>query len=379
MPVLFPLQKEDFNSLIWLLEHSPFNDLTEKDLFSFLSVMNRIQYEPGEIVIQEGETATSAYFVLNGELSLSMFERKTKHYSKGSFFGEIGLIDSRPRMGTICADENSNLLKIEASDLENESRVSPHISTGLKENKFGISHKEVQAIYKLALELPAIEPVGIGFHIGSQLTTIQPFKDATKILVQLAHKVKALGVDLKYIDLGGGLGIKYNEENPPERDVYVKTICELIDIPDIKLIFEPGRSIVGNAGFLVTRILYRKENEGKTFYICDAGMNDLVRPVLYQGYHKVYPVKENTQMGESETDLVGPICETGDFLARSRILPCFEKGDLATLASSGAYCFSMSSNYNARTRAAEVLIKDNSAILVRKRESYEDLIRGESV
>ena len=128
MPVLFPLQKEDFNSLIWLLEHSPFNDLTEKDLFSFLSVMNRIQYEPGEIVIQEGETATSAYFVLNGELSLSMFERKTKHYSKGSFFGEIGLIDSRPRMGTICADENSNLLKIEASDLENESRVSPHIS-----------------------------------------------------------------------------------------------------------------------------------------------------------------------------------------------------------------------------------------------------------
>ena len=278
-----------------------------------------------------------------------------------------------------------------AADMNKTARISirvnpdvdagthPYISTGMKENKFGISHKDIPKMYKLALSLKGIEPVAIGCHIGSQLTDLAPFRDALKILKSLALEIKELGVKLRYIDVGGGLGISYNDETPPSTEEYVRMIMSEIDLPEITVIFEPGRSMVGNAGVLLTRVLYEKVNEGKQFFICDAAMNDLIRPALYQAHHEVLPVAEKTAMTKNEADLVGPVCETADFLAKSRILPDFNPDDLAVLSSAGAYSFVMSSNYNSRPRAAEILLDKGQAKLVRKRESYEDLIRGETV
>ena len=259
-----------------------------------------------------------------------------------------------------------------------DARTHPYISTGLKENKFGIMHNEIMSLYRKALSLEGILPVGIGFHIGSQLTSLSAFKDAGKIISKLAHEIRSLGINLDFIDVGGGLGITYDDETPPDPEDYVRELTAAIEVPGATIVFEPGRRIIGNAGILITRILFQKDNGSKRFYICDAGMNDLIRPSLYSAFHEILHSKEHIPANH-KADLVGPVCETGDFIARDRELPDFKRDDLAVIASAGAYGFSMSSNYNSRPRAAEVLVDGKVHRLIRKRETYEDLVSKENL
>ncbi|MCF8054340.1 MAG: diaminopimelate decarboxylase [Deltaproteobacteria bacterium] len=259
-----------------------------------------------------------------------------------------------------------------------DPQTHPKISTGLKENKFGVDIKEAPAYYQRAQQLDNVEIVGISCHIGSQLTKIAPFVDALKRIKALMEKLEGWGIDIKYLDLGGGLGITYKDEEPPSPASYAREILSVIDSSKTTLIFEPGRVLVGNAGVLVTRVLYTKENHGKKFVVVDAGMNDLIRPSFYESYHKIQPVYVGT--GKTVVaDVVGPICETGDYLARQREIADVQQGDLLAVMSSGAYGFTMSSNYNSRGRAAEVLVAGKKAHLIRKREKYQDLIKLERI
>jgi diaminopimelate decarboxylase len=263
-----------------------------------------------------------------------------------------------------------------------DAETHPYISTGLKKNKFGIPVAQARETFKLARSLPHLEPVGLDFHIGSQLTKTSPFRDAIARLGELARTLVSDGVTVKYIDIGGGLGIPYNQEDPPSPAEYGRAIGEAMQefaSLGVTLICEPGRVIVGNAGVLVAKTLYLKQGEMKNFVIVDAAMNDLIRPAFYDSYHAIWPVKKRAP----ETfvaDVVGPICETGDFLARDRSLAQKpDEGDLLALMSAGAYGFTMSSNYNTRPRAAEVMVKGGSYAVVRRREELEDLVRGEEV
>ena len=265
-----------------------------------------------------------------------------------------------------------------------DAKTHPYISTGLREHKFGIDHTEVIAIYKQALELPGCEPVAIGSHIGSQLTSLQPYRDAAARVNDLIREVRAAGVELRYVDVGGGLGIPYRKESegaapadePPAPEEYTRMLAELMP-EDLTIVMEPGRSIIGEAGVLLTRIILKKKNGAKTFVICDAGMNDLLRPSLYSAYHEILPARRNDG-ATIKADLVGPVCETGDFFARDRVMADFEPGDLAVLRSAGAYSYCMASNYNSRGRPAEVLIEDDgSARLIRRRETDDDMLRLE--
>lgn len=262
----------------------------------------------------------------------------------------------------------------------------PYISTGLKSNKFGVPHGEARRLFAKARELPGLAPRGIGFHIGSQLQKLNGFRDAARVLRELIEAVSADGVRLEYLDVGGGLAIRYagsdgtdDASGPPEPEEYVRLLLDELPYPELTIVFEPGRSVVGNAGVLLTRTLYCKQNEDRRFAIVDAAMNDLIRPALYQAEHEVFACDEARQRGgRLRTDLVGPVCESGDFFLREALLPDFQRGDLVCLASAGAYAFSMASNYNSRPRPAEVLIEDGQARLIRERESYADLVRGES-
>lgn len=259
-----------------------------------------------------------------------------------------------------------------------DAGTHPYISTGLKENKFGLSIEQAEKAYLRAKELPGIEIRGIDCHIGSQLVDAAPFMDAFSRVKKLLGRLESAGISLDYIDIGGGLGICYSDETPPSPDEYVKSILQLAsDLPQT-IIVEPGRSISGNAGILVTRVLYTKKNGSKQFFIVDAAMNDLARPSLYKSWHEIQPVRkkeEKTVMA----DIVGPVCETGDFLARDREVPLLQQDDLIAVMSAGAYGFTMSSNYNTRPRVAEVIVKDDSFSVVRKRESREELIQNESI
>ncbi|MFN4131693.1 MAG: diaminopimelate decarboxylase [Caldimicrobium sp.] len=259
-----------------------------------------------------------------------------------------------------------------------DPKTHPYISTGLRKNKFGIPEEEVIPLYLKAKENPYLLPIGLDAHIGSQLTEISPFVDAVRRLKELWRDLTSRDFELKYIDLGGGLGIVYDAEEPPLPEEYSKSIVEeLRDLP-ITLIFEPGRVIVGNAGILVTQVLYTKSNKEKNFVIVDAGMNDLIRPAFYQAYHKIIPLEDR---GEEEiiADIVGPICESGDFLAKERKISKVKRGDYLVVMSAGAYGFVMSSNYNSRPRAAEVLVDGNQVFLIRRRETIEDLLALESI
>ncbi len=254
----------------------------------------------------------------------------------------------------------------------------PYISTGLKKNKFGIAIEKALEEYKLAAGLKNIEVIGIHQHIGSQITQVTPFVDAVEKLLAFVDQLNEAGIKIKYIDIGGGLGIPYKDESPPAPVELAKEIVPMLKKHNCTIVFEPGRLIVGNAGVLVTKVLYTKRTEAKGFYIVDAGMNDLVRPTLYQAHQAIQPVLEEvSKRSKSEVDVVGPICETGDFLAKDRILPEFKKGDLMAVMSAGAYGFTMSSNYNSRRRAAEVLVKGDRYHVVRDRETWDDLVRGE--
>jgi len=257
-----------------------------------------------------------------------------------------------------------------------DPRTHPYIATGLKENKFGIDMEAAVTEYVRARDLPHLEVVGVGCHIGSQLTEVSPFVDALKRLKVLVARLRSRGVEIRYLDLGGGLGITYQDEEPPQPGEYAQVLMAELDRFECRLIFEPGRVIVGNAGILVTRVLYLKEGPAKQFVIVDAGMNDLIRPSLYGSYHQIQPVVYR-QRPETRADVVGPICETGDFLARDRHLPQVEPGEMLAVMSTGAYGFSMSSNYNSRPRPAEVLVRGDRFEVIRSRETLDDLLRGE--
>lgn len=259
-----------------------------------------------------------------------------------------------------------------------DPQTHPHISTGLKENKFGINVAASLTAYRQAAGMKHLDIKGVSCHIGSQVTKLSPFIDALARLKELIERLREAGMKIRYLDLGGGLGITYDRETPPHPSEYARAIIDAVREMECTFIFEPGRVIVGNAGILVSRVLFIKENDGKTFIIIDAGMNDLIRPSLYSSYHRIQPVLRQ-ERGEITADVVGPVCESGDFTAKGRKLPAFERGELLAVMSAGAYGFSMSSTYNSRPRIPEILVRDDRYAVIRRRESYEDLIRGEQI
>jgi diaminopimelate decarboxylase len=259
-----------------------------------------------------------------------------------------------------------------------DARSHPYISTGLKENKFGIDIHAAEAVYRRAAEMPEILIAGIDCHIGSQLTELAPFLDALDRVLALADRLGRQGIQIDHLDLGGGLGIRYTDERPPEPADYAEALEQRLGERPYRIILEPGRAIAGNAGVLLTRVEYLKPTEAHRFAIVDAAMNDLLRPALYQAEQQIVPVKRRMD-GEAQIwDIVGPVCETGDFLGKGRPLALME-GDLLAIRSSGAYGFSMSSNYNSRPRAAEVMVDGGVAHLVRRRETLPELFAGESL
>ncbi len=253
-----------------------------------------------------------------------------------------------------------------------DPHTHPYISTGLQKNKFGIEMTQALEGYMLARDLPHIDPIGIDCHIGSQLTSLSPFLEALDKVLEFREHLSILGLDISYLDLGGGLGITYGEETPPHPRDFGRAVLERTKGLNLTLVLEPGRVIAGNAGILVTEVLYTKTTPSKQFVIVDAAMNDLVRPSLYASYHRIAEVLPHGRT-EQTVDVVGPICESGDFLARDRVLPAVEQGELLAVFSAGAYGFSMSSQYNSRPRAAEVLVRGDTAKSIRRRETYDDL------
>lgn len=261
---------------------------------------------------------------------------------------------------------------------EIDPKTHPYITTGLKKNKFGVLWKDARRLYGEIKREQILVPVGISSHIGSQILELTPFVEAVRSLRSMIRQLKGDGIPIQMVDIGGGLGITYKDELPPRPEEYARVIERELEGMGLTLILEPGRVLVGNSGVFVAKLLYIKKIPGKTFYIVDGAMNDLVRPALYGAYHEIVPVKK----GKGDTvkvDVVGPVCESGDFFARDRAVASIKPGDLIAVLGTGAYGFSMSSNYNARRRVAEVLVKDREFYVIRKRETLRDLMRGESV
>ena len=274
-----------------------------------------------------------------------------------------------------------------AKDLGKKARISirvnpdidpkthPYISTGLSENKFGVDIEIAKGMYVYAKKSEWLEPVGIHFHIGSQLTELEPIREASAKVADLVRALQAIKVDIKFFDVGGGLGIRYKDEETIKPYDYAQAILGTLSGLDVTIICEPGRFLVGNGGWFLTKVLYEKENKGKRFVIVDGAMNDLIRPSLYNAYHKIEVLNDNKET--SKANIVGPICESGDFFAKDVEVPKTNPGDLIVIHSAGAYGFTMSSNYNTRPRAAEVAIEDGKDRLIRRRETFEDLIECE--
>jgi diaminopimelate decarboxylase len=288
-------------------------------------------------------------------------------------------VESKAELEAI--EARGNVLNIKARvsfrvnpDIDPETH--PHISTGLQQHKFGIGMDEALPLYQQAAALSQVEPLGISCHIGSQVTSLKPFTEATQRVLKLVDELAASGIRLQYIDLGGGLGIRYNDESPPTVAEYAAALSRLLAGRSETLILEPGRILSANAAVLLTEVLYLKQSQGRQFVVVDAGMNDLIRPGLYGAYHDIVPV-ETIERENFVADIVGPVCETTDYLARERSLPQVHRGEILAVKDAGAYGFTLASNYNSRPRAAEVLVDSQSYQIVRKRESYEDLVRGE--
>jgi len=280
-------------------------------------------------------------------------------------------------------DQRAGLLKKKAPvairvNPDVDAKTHPYISTGLKKNKFGIDTASAIKGYQIASDLKNIEIIGIDCHIGSQITDAKPFQEALASLKRLLGEIRKIGIHVRYLDMGGGLGITYDDESPPHPREYAESIFDSLKGEDLHLILEPGRVIVGNAGILVTKVLFRKSSPSKEFIIADAGMNDLMRPTLYNAFHAIWPVTK-TDNRMITADVVGPICESSDFLAVDRQIPDVGKGDLLAVMSAGAYGFVMSSNYCSRLKAAEVMVKDDQFYVTKKRQTYEDLVAGESI
>ena len=260
-----------------------------------------------------------------------------------------------------------------------DAHTHPYISTGLKENKFGVSVDKAREVYKLAATLPHVKITGMDCHIGSQLTELQPFLDATDRLIRLIEQLKEDGITLKHLDLGGGLGVTYTDETPPHPSDYAAALLnKLKDYEDLEIILEPGRAIAANAGILVAKVQYLKSNESRNFAITDTGMNDMIRPALYEAYMNIIEIDRTLEREKAIYDVVGPVCETSDFLGKQRELAIAE-GDYIAQRSAGAYGASMSSNYNSRPRTAEVLVDGNKAHLIRRRENLSELWALESI
>lgn len=258
-----------------------------------------------------------------------------------------------------------------------DAKTHPYISTGLKNNKFGVAYEDALSIYRLAAQLPNIDVHGVDCHIGSQLTELSPFLDAFDRILVLVDQLKLEGIDVTHIDLGGGIGICYSDETPPDFSSYAKAMLDKLGNRTVKLVFEPGRALVGNAGVLLTKVEYLKHTEAKNFAIVDAAMNDLMRPALYDAYHDILPLAQSD--AESRCyEVVGPVCESGDFLGHDRDL-ALKEGDFLAVMSAGAYGMSMSSNYNTRPRAAEVMVDGTHFQVIRQRETIEQLFALESL
>ena len=259
-----------------------------------------------------------------------------------------------------------------------DPKTHPYISTGLKKNKFGININQAIKWYKEAENLKNIEILGVDCHIGSQLTEISPFTDALKKVKELIVSLKKENINISYLDIGGGLGVKYKDEKPPTPEEYANAIKDSVKDLDITLILEPGRVLVANAGILLSKVIYTKSGDLKNFVIVDAAMNDMIRPSLYQAYQEILPViKKNKPL--KKVDIVGPICESGDFLGQDREIEELTEGDLIIVRSAGAYGFTMASNYNSRPKPAEVLVKEEKFFIIRERESFDDIIKGERI
>jgi diaminopimelate decarboxylase len=260
-----------------------------------------------------------------------------------------------------------------------DPRTHPYIATGLKKSKFGIPLKEAMAEYEVAQKLPGLNPIGVHQHIGSQIMESGPFETSLRKVANLAKSLKVLGMDIRYINIGGGFGIQYTDEDAPQPEQFATALVPLLRETGSTVIMEVGRMIAGNAGILVTRVLFNKQGEEKKFVVVDAAMNDLIRPSLYQAEHHIGPVAYRDGAPEEKVDVVGPICESGDFLAQDRSLPQTESGDLLAVFTAGAYGFSMASNYNSRKRTPEILVSGKKAYVIRRRETNEDLVRGEAI
>jgi len=298
---------------------------------------------------------------------------------------EVGIrcfnVESHPELDRIQAvakkiDKVANISIRVNPDVD--AKTHPYISTGLKDNKFGVDINTAPELYAKANAYSHIKVTGIDCHIGSQLTDTTPFIDALDKLLILKETLKKQGIEILHIDIGGGLGITYSDEQPPKIKDYIQKILTKLNDPNLEILVEPGRAIVGNAGVLLTEVEYLKPTEHKNFAIIDAAMNDLIRPALYQSYQEIKPVNPRTDGYESNWDLVGPVCETGDFLGKDRKLN-LKSGDILAVMSSGAYGFTMSSNYNTRPRAAEIMIDGEQSFVIRPRENYQDLFGSESV
>ncbi|KPJ87580.1 MAG: diaminopimelate decarboxylase [Gammaproteobacteria bacterium SG8_11] len=259
-----------------------------------------------------------------------------------------------------------------------DAKTHPYISTGLKQNKFGIEFTQALEVYRQAAELSNLDIVGVDCHIGSQLSELSPFVDALKRLLVLIDQLTEAGINLRHIDVGGGLGITYNSETPPSPQEYANAVLNELKNRDLKILIEPGRAIVGNAGILLTEVQYLKTGEEKNFAIVDAAMNDLIRPALYSAWQDIAPVEKRGENNFKMYDVVGPVCETGDFLGKDRNLN-IQQGDLLAVCSAGAYGFAMSSNYNSRPRAAEVMVDGDQYHVIRQRETIDSLMQGETL
>ncbi|MBF0433821.1 MAG: diaminopimelate decarboxylase [Magnetococcales bacterium] len=321
---------------------------------------------PGNKIVFSGvgKTREEIRQALNHGILMFNVESRSELYRIDSLAGELGV------KAPVALRINPDV----------DPKTHPHISTGLKRNKFGIAFPNALALYQDASRLPHIQIKGLDCHIGSQLTTLSPFVDALKRIVTLVSALKRDGIALSYLDLGGGLGIPYDQSlTPPLPDHYANALMDELSGFNLTLILEPGRVIVGNAGVLVTRVEYIKENEDKRFVITDAGMNDLLRPALYDAYHGIQPVVRRFGREEEVMDVVGPICESGDYFARDRLLPAFLEGELLAVRSAGAYGFVMSGNYNTRPKVAEVMVRGDRFAVVRRRETVEEILHHESL
>ena len=349
---------------------------------ALLNVMAKLG--SGFDIVSQGEL--ERVLVSGGEASKVVFSGVAKSHSEIERALDVGIrcfnVESIPELHRI-NEVAGKMGKIAPISLrvnpDVDAKTHPYISTGLKENKFGVSVQQAREVYRLAKTLPNVKIVGMDCHIGSQLTELQPFLDATDRLIVLMEQLKEDGIELHHLDLGGGLGVPYNGEEPPHPTEYTEALlAKLKNYPNLEIILEPGRAISANAGILVTKVEYLKSNEDRNFAIVDTGMNDMIRPALYEAYMQITEVNQSLDREKATYDVVGPICETSDFLGKGRELAIAE-GDLIAMRSAGAYGATMSSTYNSRPQAVEILVDGAKAYLIKARADFADLWRLEKL